>query len=125
MIKRVYGKSNKIDVVFERNHEDKWEAIIPRDASGVYYLQLYAEDDAGNITYFSTVCMRFDPSSFCAKFEVIDFVGNSEMKEFVESFNCEVENIYDRTQVNEYNEEFQIDNPYETKFKGGDSKCCY
>lgn len=105
MLKKVYGKSNDIDIVFEQNYEGKWETVIPRDVSGVYYLQLYAEDDAGNTTYFSTVYMKFDPSSFCISFNVVDFNGNLEMKKFIECFSVK---------------------GYRTAFKdGGNRKCNY
>lgn len=104
MLKRVFGKSNGLDINFTRTNEGKWETAIPRDVSGIYYLELNAEDEAGNIGYMATVVMKFDPVSFCVKFDVIDFHGNAEMKNFIDAFKMEY--------------------PYKTEFKGGDDKCC-
>lgn len=104
MLKRVFGKSNGMDINFTLNSNGKWEAIIPKDLSGVYYIELSAEDDAGNIGYMATVVMKFDPVSFCVTFDVVDFQGDAEMREFIDAFHMK--------------------NLYETKFKGGDDKCC-
>lgn len=104
MLKRVFGTSNGLDINFEHTDKDKWEAVIPKSLDGVYYLELNAEDEAGNIGYMATVVMKFDPVSFCVKFDVIDFHGNAEMKNFIDTFKMEY--------------------PYKTEFKGGDDKCC-
>lgn len=104
MLKRVFGTSNGLDINFTKSDYGKWETTIPRDLSGIYYLDLYAEDEAGNIGYMASVVMKFDPVSFCVSFDVIDFQGNEEMKTFIEDFHMK--------------------NSYETKFKGGDDKCC-
>lgn len=105
MIKKVYGKSNGLDIVFTQDqNEGKWNTTIPRDASGTYYLELYAEDEAGNVGYIASVIMNYDPVSFCVSFDVIDFQGNAEMKEFIDSL--------------------RMQNTYGTKFKGADDRCC-
>lgn len=104
MLKRVFGTSNGLEINFTKSDDGKWITTIPRDLSGIYYLELYAEDDAGNISYMATVVMKFDPVSFCVKFDVVEFHGNAEMKEFIETFH--------------------VKNNYDTKFKGGDNGCC-
>lgn len=105
MLKRVFGTTNGLDINFARTEEGKWETTIPRDASGVYYLELYAEDEAGNLGYMATVVMKFDPVSFCVEFKVLDFQGNTEIKNFIDVL--------------------QMKSGYETVFKGADDKCCY
>lgn len=52
MVKRVFGRANGTEISFERKGGDRWEAIVPSNLEGEYIVELYAENDAGNITYF-------------------------------------------------------------------------
>lgn len=51
MVKRVYGKANNFDVTFERQEDGKWRTAIPSNLDGEYYVELYAEDEAGNVGF--------------------------------------------------------------------------
>lgn len=52
MVKRVYGTANGQNIIFERMEGNRWEARVPSNLSGEYAVDLYAEDMAGNISYF-------------------------------------------------------------------------
>lgn len=51
MIRRVIGKANGFDIIFEKGEGDWWNIAIPSDLSGEYVVEVYAEDEAGNSDY--------------------------------------------------------------------------
>lgn len=67
---KLIGYINGIEIKFNFYPPDKWEAIIPKEFSGKYILQLKAIDDAGNEAGFTSiiVCVDFTKMAF----EVID-----------------------------------------------------
>lgn len=55
MITRVYGTVDGVEVIFTPSPDNTWTCTVPRTADGEYIVDLYAENDAGNTTYFATV----------------------------------------------------------------------
>lgn len=52
MVKKVIGKANDFQFVLTRkDNGDMWEARIPVQKTGQYVVDLYAEDEAGNMAY--------------------------------------------------------------------------
>lgn len=85
MNKKVYGRANNLDITFTYNEQKGlYDAAIPRSVNGTYFLDLYAEDVAGNVTFMATALFEFDPSSFKCSLKIIDYVENSQMNEFRE-----------------------------------------
>lgn len=123
MISRVYGKVNESNIDFIKDNEGRWSVTIPRNLSGTYYLELYAEDVAGNISYMATVLMEFDPTSFCTRFKVIDFNGNAEMKDFIDVFTTKNDFKDSVYMKNDYNTDLSLENKFVAEFKGGDNEC--
>ena len=85
MIKKVYGRANNLDITFTYNEQKGlYDAAIPRSINGTYFLDLYAEDIAGNVTFMATALFEFDPSSFKCSIKIIDYAENAQMNEFRE-----------------------------------------
>ena len=85
MIRKVYGRANNLDITFTYNErKGLYDAAIPRSVNGTYFLDLYAEDIAGNISYMATAIFEFDPSSFKCSLKIIDYAENAQMNEFRE-----------------------------------------
>lgn len=51
MVRRVFGKANSQDIIFERKEGGRWEVTVPSNLDGEYAVEVYAEDDAGNVAY--------------------------------------------------------------------------
>lgn len=65
MIERVIGKNEKFEIIFELKENDRWEAVLPPDLSGEYYIDLYAYDKAGNVGYMSKALFTVDINNLC------------------------------------------------------------
>lgn len=72
MVAKVYGKTHELEIVFEHVDGNQWNVVIPRNASGQYYLDLYAEDEAGNTTYIAKALFEVDPFSLCYKMKILE-----------------------------------------------------
>lgn len=85
MIRKVYGRANNLDITFTYNEQKElYDTAIPRSVNGTYFLDLYAEDIAGNVTFMATALFEFDPSSFKCSIKIIDYAENAQMNEFRE-----------------------------------------
>lgn len=66
MIDRVIGKNDHFEVIFTHNQEkDNWEATLPPNILGEYYIDLYAFDKAGNVGYMAKALFTVDTSNLC------------------------------------------------------------
>lgn len=83
MIRRVYGKVNDQDATFENIKGRLWQYTIPRNISGKYYLDLFAEDYANNVAYMSTALFEVDPSQLCIKAHLVKFDEKAVLNEFM------------------------------------------
>lgn len=92
MVTKVYGKADGLDVVFTHVEGDKWKASVPPDLDGEYVVDLYAEDEAGNIGYTATVLFLIDArhlkfeikllTNFKAQERVIKYKAELQMRQF-------------------------------------------
>lgn len=55
MVVRAYGTANGQRVIFSREGGDCWKAVIPFSDDGEYVVELFAEDEAGNVGYLCTI----------------------------------------------------------------------
>lgn len=55
MVKTVYGKYNGQTILFARKEDSKWEALVPFNSDGEYIVEVYAEDMAGNTSYYCSI----------------------------------------------------------------------
>ena len=62
MVTRVFGRAGQYDLEFIKTSEGLWTAAVPFVESCEYVIDLYAEDEAGNISYYATYLLTFDAS---------------------------------------------------------------
>ena len=62
MVTRVFGRAGQYDLEFTKTPEGLWTAAVPFVESCEYVIDLYAEDEAGNISYYATYLLTFDAS---------------------------------------------------------------
>ena len=83
MVKRVFGAVDNQDVVFTPNIDTGlWETAVPADVDGEYVTELYAEDEAGNISYMATVLFAVDTSNMCVRVKVIRYATESSLIDY-------------------------------------------
>jgi len=61
-VKRLIGKVDQIEIVFERMEGDLWQVQVPGDSDCTYILELYAADEAGNETFMTRIFFMYDTS---------------------------------------------------------------
>lgn len=82
MVKALYGKCQDQEIHFRLNEETgRWETAVPASPNGVYIIELWAEDYAGNIGYFATVEVTFDSSKLCTAFQILEIGERFTMEE--------------------------------------------
>lgn len=69
MIITLHGTINSSPIVFQRNDNDAWSCEVPYVENGKYVVELYAQDDAGNETYFATILFSIDFKNLVFSFE--------------------------------------------------------
>jgi predicted carbohydrate-binding protein with CBM5 and CBM33 domain len=55
MITKVYGSVDGVEVIFTPSTNNAWTCTIPQDADGEYIVELWAESESGNVTYYATI----------------------------------------------------------------------
>lgn len=99
MIKKVYGNCNGVPVYFEKI-DNKWSAcIVPESDSSKYIIEVFAEDEAGNISYVAKYLYIWDGSQFSATFDIYewqsDIIVSKYSTEIVSEYVTEARKIYD------------------------------
>lgn len=82
MVVRVYGSANGVDIVFTPIGNDRWECAVPKFPSGEYVVDLYAEDEAGNIGYAATMLFIVNAKHIVTKIEWLKIATNSNITLF-------------------------------------------
>ena len=82
MIKRVYGEVNDLTIEFKQKAPDEWEVEINPSQTGAYYLDLYAEDLAGNVSYFATALIETGKLEFT--FKIVKYSDDISMKRYID-----------------------------------------
>lgn len=59
----------------------RWETAVPASPSGVYVIELWAEDEAGNVGYFATIEVTFDSSKLCTSVKILDVGARFTLEE--------------------------------------------
>lgn len=62
MVTRVYGRAGQYNLEFAQTSGGLWTATVPFVESCEYVIDLYAEDEAGNVSYYATYLLTFDAS---------------------------------------------------------------
>ena len=74
MVTRVYGNAGLYYVEFNRISEGLWTATIPFPDSCELVIDLYAEDEAGNVSYYATYLLTLDSSKLQVEMMPLQFV---------------------------------------------------
>lgn len=82
MVVRVYGSANGVDITFTPIGDDRWECAVPKIPSGEYVVDLYAEDEAGNIGYAATMLFIVNAKHIVTKIEWLKIAANSDITLF-------------------------------------------
>ena len=82
MVVRVYGSANGVDITFTPIGDDRWECAVPKIPSGEYVVDLYAEDEAGNIGYAATILFIVNAKHIVTKIEWLKIAANSNITLF-------------------------------------------
>lgn len=82
MVVRVYGSANGVDITFTPIGDDRWECAVPRVPSGEYVVDLYAEDEAGNIGYAATMLFIVNAKHIITEVRWLNIAANSTLTLF-------------------------------------------
>ncbi|EFD00191.1 Ig-like domain repeat protein [Hungatella hathewayi] len=66
-VTRVFGRADGVDIVFQSIEGNQWNIAVPFDMDCEYILELYAEDEAGNISFLTRALFTYDPKSLTLK----------------------------------------------------------
>ena len=88
MVQRVFGRANELEVIFEHQEGDWWMITVPRNMEGEYTIDVYAEDDAGNISH---ICKAlFAISGHELRMSIPDTGYRLEVKEGGYNIGCRI-----------------------------------
>ncbi len=82
MVTRVYGSTNGVDIVFTPLGDDRWECVVPKFPSGEYVVDLYAEDEAGNVGYAATMLFIVDAKHIVTEVRWLNIAADSTLTLF-------------------------------------------
>lgn len=82
MVTKVIGKANNFDIIFTRATEDVWKADVPATQWGEYVIELWAHDNAGNISYLSKMLYLVSKHTMEAILVPFDFAVTLTPKEY-------------------------------------------
>lgn len=88
MVARLYGKCNGADIVLCQDEQGRWVTAVPSSSKSTYILELWAEDVAGNVGYFATVRVTYDPEKIRTKFEILNVGAQFTMRDVLFAFGC-------------------------------------
>lgn len=87
MVTRVFGRAGQYDLEFIKTSEGLWTAAVPFVESCEYVIDLYAEDEAGNISYYATYLLTFDVSKLQVQAVPLQyvptFIGQAYREEWI------------------------------------------
>ena len=87
MVTRVFGRAGQYDLEFIKTSEGLWTAAVPFVESCEYVIDLYAEDEAGNISYYATYLLTFDASKLQVQAVPLQyvptFIGQAYREEWI------------------------------------------
>lgn len=91
MVTRVYGHVEGVEVIFTPAGNDTWNCTVPKVPDGEYVVDLYAEDEAGNIAYTATILFTIDTKHLKFHVKFLHYDASAKTRDFMMSFiRCEV-----------------------------------
>lgn len=86
MVVKVIGKADKFELVFEKTGENRWETIVPPDTWGEYVLEIYAHDDAGNVSYITKMLYLVSKHTMQAILIPFGYAASLSMDQYTEYY---------------------------------------
>lgn len=86
MIKALWGTCDGEGISLRQTGEGLWETTVPARPSGEYTVALWAEDAAGNRTYFCTLLLTYDVTRLCCSTKVLDVGSEWSLAEVLAVF---------------------------------------
>lgn len=83
MVTRVWGHVEGVEVIFTHLEGDTWACNVPKELDGEYVVDVYAEDEYGNIGYAATILFVIDARHLTFKIKVLRFAGESKVDKFI------------------------------------------
>ncbi len=99
MVTRVYGSTNGVDIVFTPLGDDRWECVVPKFPSGEYVVDLYAEDEAGNIGYAATMLFIVDAKHIITEVRWLNIAADSTLTLFNAFGRADTSKVVESTTV--------------------------
>lgn len=82
-VQRLWGTCDGQELRFERDEMGRWIAAAPSDPDNTYVIELWAEDEAGNVGHYATVIYTFDPVKLCYRIERFTLDVNPHLTEII------------------------------------------
>lgn len=73
MVVRLEGKVQGQDIIFKHVKGGDWEAVIPKNLTGIYIIELTAYDDNGNTAFTTRYILTVDLDALCIHLEPYPF----------------------------------------------------
>jgi hypothetical protein len=86
MVVALYGKCNGAGIVFSQDGQGRWTTAVPVADNKTYVIEVFAEDEAGNTSYFATVEATYNSSSLSMEFTVKEVGENFTLNEVLSVF---------------------------------------
>ena len=78
MVARVWGTADGKEILFERTGGGLFQAVIPLNEKGECAVEIYAQDDAGNVSYAATMLFTASGHEMRCYLVPRGFTGNVE-----------------------------------------------
>lgn len=82
MVTRVWGHVEGVEVIFTHLEGDVWTCNVPKELDGEYVIDVYAEDEYGNIGYAATILFTIDSKHLTFNIKFLKFCGTSSVDKF-------------------------------------------
>lgn len=90
MIKRVFGYLNGQEITLVQRDLKLWDVEIPKVKEGKYIVEIFAEDEAGNISFFAKVFFEINANCTCVNFKMMNYDLETENSECKESCDLDI-----------------------------------
>jgi predicted carbohydrate-binding protein with CBM5 and CBM33 domain len=91
MVRRLWGKCQGSDISFQLvdSEAGRWEATVPASDTGYYIIELWAEDEAGNVGYYATVKLTIDLDTMQTSVTILQVASGVSVEEVAHTLGIE------------------------------------
>lgn len=90
MIKRVFGNLNGQEITLVQRDTKKWDVEIPKVREGKYIVEIFAEDEAGNVSFFAKAFFEINANCTCVNFEMMNYDLKTETNSCENNYNLDI-----------------------------------